>query len=150
VRTAHLLGDVGRGQASSFTAELAALHLRPKQFALLNRIDLAQGSSQQELSRSLELDPSGLVSTVDDLEEQGLVERQRDPADRRRYALYLTESGRGRLADARTAARRVAQSLLRSLSDEQVAALAALLETIVAEDTNDADRLAGTPAQVTT
>lgn len=132
MRTAHLLSHAGRAQAARHAEQLAALDLRPKHFALLNLVDLAEGSSQQQLGRSLELDPSGLVSTIDYLEQRGLAERRRNPADRRRYALYLTTAGRATLTRARAAARQTAEELLGSLSDEQVALLDDLLETVVA------------------
>ncbi len=41
-----------------------------------------------------------MVLVVDDLENLGLIERQRDPGDRRRYALRLTDRGRAKLAEA--------------------------------------------------
>ncbi|MGB7340118.1 MAG: MarR family transcriptional regulator [Phototrophicaceae bacterium] len=46
-----------------------------------------------ELSRTFGLDPSTLVSTVDTLVKKGYLRRERDPNDRRRYPLHLTESG---------------------------------------------------------
>ena len=34
-----------------------------------------------------------MISVIDELEAAGLVRRQRDPQDRRRYALRITEAG---------------------------------------------------------
>jgi DNA-binding MarR family transcriptional regulator len=133
VHAAHLLSRAGRAQSARLTERLAALDLRPKHFALLNRIALAEGSSQQQLGRSLELDPSALVATIDDLERQGLAERRRHPTDRRCHALYLTPAGQATLRQARAAARRTAEHLLAALSDEQIASLNELLETVVAD-----------------
>lgn len=144
VRTAHLLSRAGRAQAARLTEQLAELKLRPKHFAVLNLVDLSEGSSQQQIGRSLELDPSGLVATIDYLERLGLAERRRDPADRRRCALYVTPAGRAKLGQARAVAQQAAEQLLGSLSDEQVAALSELLETVVAElDRDAADTSAG-------
>ncbi len=47
-----------------------------------------------ELSRKFRLTPSTLVPAVDALERKGLARRQRDPADRRRAPIGLTERGR--------------------------------------------------------
>lgn len=46
-----------------------------------------------ELSRTFGLDPSTLVPTVDTLVKKGYLRRERDPNDRRRYPLHLTEAG---------------------------------------------------------
>lgn len=46
-----------------------------------------------DLSRTMGLDPSTLVPSVDALVKKGYIIRERDPEDRRRYPLYLTEDG---------------------------------------------------------
>ena len=50
--------------------------------------------SQQELGEQLGIDRTTVVELIDDLEKQGVVERRRNPADRRSYALHLTARGR--------------------------------------------------------
>ncbi|GAA1985493.1 MarR family winged helix-turn-helix transcriptional regulator [Kitasatospora viridis] len=60
--------------------------------------------SQQDLSQVLNLDPTTVVALIDELEKAGQVERQRNPADRRRYILRLTDRGR----EARAAVEEVA------------------------------------------
>jgi len=63
------------------------------QFGIL--MMLAHGGTQtiSELSRKLGVDPSTLVPAVDALERKELILRQRDPNDRRRVPLSLTEAG---------------------------------------------------------
>jgi MarR family transcriptional regulator, lower aerobic nicotinate degradation pathway regulator len=60
--------------------------------------------SQREISERLRFDPSDVVEMIDDVEARGLAVRERDPADRRRYAVAATPAGRRwlrkRLADA--------------------------------------------------
>jgi len=46
-----------------------------------------------DLSRMFGLDPSTLVPTVDTLVKKGYISRERDPEDRRRYPLHLTDAG---------------------------------------------------------
>jgi DNA-binding MarR family transcriptional regulator len=46
-----------------------------------------------ELSRQVMLSPSGMTHRVDLLEAAGLVERRRDPANRRTMPVALTEAG---------------------------------------------------------
>ena len=50
--------------------------------------------SQQELGEQLGIDRTTVVELIDDLEKKGVVERRRNPADRRSYALHLTARGR--------------------------------------------------------
>jgi DNA-binding MarR family transcriptional regulator len=51
-----------------------------------------------EVSRSLAISPSALVPVVDTLEKRGYLIRGRDPNDRRRTPLTITEAGEGVLA----------------------------------------------------
>jgi hypothetical protein len=79
VQIATLLVRVGGAQASAFASLLAPLGLRPKQFGLMNVVALADGPSQGEIGAAMGIDPSGLIATIDDLEERGWLERRRDP-----------------------------------------------------------------------
>lgn len=46
-----------------------------------------------DMARHMGVDPSTLVPMVDALVKKGYIERRRDPDDRRRYPLYITEAG---------------------------------------------------------
>ena len=130
-RAAYLLARVGRSQASTFAERVQSVGLRPKHFAVLNAIALADGASQQELGGRMGLDPSGLVGAIDQLERQGLVERRRDEADRRRYVLRLTDEGTATLRRGRRVVSESARELLRSLDDAEVDTLVDMLTRVV-------------------
>jgi DNA-binding MarR family transcriptional regulator len=130
VQIATLLVRVGGAQASAFASLLAPLGLRPKQFGLMNVVALADGPSQGEIGAAMGIDPSGLIATIDDLEERGWLERRRDPADRRRNVVVLTEAGAAKLAEGRQAARRRAEELTAPLSAKERRALRDLLAKI--------------------
>jgi DNA-binding MarR family transcriptional regulator len=131
-RAAYLLARIGRSQSTRFAERLRTLGLRPKHFAILNAIALADGASQHQLGRRMGLDPSGLVGAIDELEALGLVERRRDPADRRRNVLALTRDGTATLRRARRLVADGARELLRSLDDGEVETLVALLDKVAA------------------
>jgi DNA-binding MarR family transcriptional regulator len=127
VRIAFLLTRLGGRQSSAFADSLRPLGLRPKQFAVMNLVALADGPSQQEIGASMELDPSGLISTLDELEEQGWLERRPSERDRRRNALHLTGAGEKKLDEGRRVARSRAEDLTGALSARERETLLRLL-----------------------
>jgi DNA-binding MarR family transcriptional regulator len=131
VRIAFLLTRLGGRQASAFAALLRPLELRPKQFAIMNLVDLADGPSQQEVGAAMELDPSGLIGTIDELEGRGWLERRRSSSDRRRHALLLTAAGSDKLAEGRKVARARAEELTAPLSARERATLLDLLQKVL-------------------
>src|ERR1700729_3977540 len=79
VQIATLLARVGGRQATALAALLAPLGLRPKQFGVMNVVALADGPSQGEIGAAMGIDPSGLIATIDELEERGRLGRRRHP-----------------------------------------------------------------------
>ena len=92
-RNAFLLAQIGAHAAARFAELIRPLDLTPAQAGLLRLIAWEPGQSQQAVAGKLGTPPSRLVPLVDGLEERGLIERRRDPADRRHHALYLTDAG---------------------------------------------------------
>ena len=78
---------------NSFADHLNGLGLTPGQFAVLVLIGANPGSSQSTLARVVGSSRSLMVRTVDRLERNGLVSRERAPGDRRSHAIILTPSG---------------------------------------------------------
>lgn len=64
----------------------------PLQFGMMCMLSTGR-MTLSELSRKLQLDPSTLVPSINSLEQRGLITRVRDPNDRRRQPLELTEDG---------------------------------------------------------
>lgn len=54
-------------------------------------------ASQAELARRTGIDPSDVVAALNELSANGLVTRERDPADARRNVVALTRKGRTEL-----------------------------------------------------
>ena len=79
---------------------LKPFDLAIRQFAALAILDGEGPISQQALGRRLVCDRTTMVELMDDLERRGLTRRQRNPADRRAYAIELSERGRQILAEA--------------------------------------------------
>ena len=66
---------------------------RPPCLGVMTVVSKLAPVSQREISDHLGLDASDVVGVLDILEKAGMVERRRDPDDRRRHAVVLTEVG---------------------------------------------------------
>jgi DNA-binding MarR family transcriptional regulator len=63
------------------------------QFGILHLASHHNFCTSADMSKQMMLDPSTLVPAVDGLVEKGLLVKERDPHDRRRHLLQLTEEG---------------------------------------------------------
>lgn len=90
---------------------------------------------QRALAERLEVDPSVLVGILNDLEGDGLAERRRDPADRRRHNVAITAAGSTVLGTTNAALDEVEQGLFANLSADDQETLRALLARIDAHGT---------------
>ncbi|MFG3253429.1 MarR family winged helix-turn-helix transcriptional regulator [Streptomyces sp. NPDC048172] len=117
------LGVLGALATARFTERLDALALKPKHVGLLALLDAGAPASQLELARTMGVAPSLMVTLADHLGELGAVGRERDPADRRRQVLTLTDHGRELLAGAARAASELDEELAASLTPARRTAL---------------------------
>jgi DNA-binding MarR family transcriptional regulator len=125
-----LLSKLGFMSASGFAAALEPENIHPGHFALLRMIKAAEGSSQNALGDSLHIPPSRMVALLDELEQRGLVERRRSPADRRINLVHLTDAGVSTLERAAVIAADWEARLCAGLDDDERATLAALLRRL--------------------
>lgn len=125
--TGYLLSRLGWYAARRFSEQLQSLELTPRMWGALNVLEAESPVSQQQLGRSIGMDPSSMVGTIDELEGLGLVERRANPSDRRAHALHLTDAGRQTLNAGRLRAKRAQDELLAPLSAPERAQLHALL-----------------------
>ena len=117
--TGYLLARVGAESRRMWARMLAEHDLTPHHFGMLMTLDQAGAATQQQLSRAVGVDPRNAVGVIDALQRRGFIERQPDPADRRRHAVALTEAGRAAVRDLRYAGERVEESLLDCLTSAE-------------------------------
>lgn len=110
-----------------FAEALEPLGLTTALFALLNVLGTREGAIQQELGAAMGIDPSTMVSLVDQLETAGLARRRPRPTDRRAREVAITAKGRRVLERARQLAVQVEDEVLRGLSSSEQRQLLALL-----------------------
>jgi DNA-binding MarR family transcriptional regulator len=124
---AFLAAQLGAYAAERFGERAAALGFTRPQAGLLRLISRQPGQSQQAVARVLGTPPSRLVALVDDLEERGLVERRRNPEDRRNYELHLTAAGHQAMTDLDQVAAEHEEAISAPLTPAERAELSALL-----------------------
>jgi DNA-binding MarR family transcriptional regulator len=93
---------------------------------------------QQALMEALRVDASTLVAILNDLERNTLVERRRDPSDRRRHIVVITDAGTATLTKVNTALAAVERELLVHLDADEIATLHDLLSRISTAADDDA------------
>jgi DNA-binding MarR family transcriptional regulator len=100
---------------------------------------LAEGDreTQSTIAGALGVDPSRLVALLDSLEERGLIARQRDPQDRRRHVVRITEAGKAELLHLREVVRRLEAEFFAPLDETKRKMLHALLVELAEQ--NDPD-----------
>jgi DNA-binding MarR family transcriptional regulator len=99
-------------------AGLGALGITTALYGTLATIEARGPISQQAIADQLGLSGPAIVQTVDRLQAIGLVERRRDPADRRSYALEPTGDGHATLRQARAAIEEINDQLDQTLGGE--------------------------------
>ena len=125
-----LVSQLGYAVTRRFRSELERLSLEPRHFALMRGIEAAGNLSQQALGERLQIPASSVVALLDGLEENGLVRRCLDPADRRVHFVELTEEGRVVLAAALEIAIGIESELCRGLDGEARELLIATLQAL--------------------
>jgi MarR family transcriptional regulator, transcriptional regulator for hemolysin len=91
---AFLVTDVARLLRTYADYKAGQFGITRAQWAVLARVDRAEGLTQAELAEELDLQPITLTRLLDRLGESGLVERRADPSDRRVKRLFLTPAAR--------------------------------------------------------
>jgi DNA-binding MarR family transcriptional regulator len=109
----------------------ARLGISFKAYLALSELRAQPNISQQAFCEAVHLDPNNCVLLLNALEADNLVERRRDPADRRRHMVILTPNGERALGRADRALRSVEDEVLGGLSQDERDALQRLLRLAV-------------------
>ena len=125
--TTFLLKRLGFVAKDRAMASYEGTGLHPYHYAIMLVLDEGSADTQGSIADALGYDRGQLVGLLDELQEQGLVERQRDPNDRRRHLVRMTTEGTKALRRLRGLARRNEDEFLEPLSEEERAQLHMLL-----------------------
>lgn len=124
----HLLGMrivvIARRWRQFLDDRLSASGLSDATWAPLVHLHRADGwLHHKDLAARIGLDVSSLVRLLDKLEEQGLIERCQDPADRRAKRLSLTAAGKHRVDEIMGVVAQLEEELLQDVDDRTAEAM---------------------------
>jgi MarR family transcriptional regulator, lower aerobic nicotinate degradation pathway regulator len=125
--TTFLLKRLGLSVKERTMAGYEETDLHPYHHAILIVLDDGSRETQGSIADVLGYDRGQLVGLLDELEDRGLVERRRDPNDRRRHLVTLTANGKRTLRRLRSLSRRIEDEFLTPLTDDERSTLHSLL-----------------------
>ena len=123
--TMNLVSRLWRVTYRTAAPELLGITL--KEFVVLQTLKESTRVTQQRLAKTLVLDANMTVHLLNGLEEKKLIERTRDPEDRRRHIVEITPKGEKALDQAQRQLETVADDVLGNLDHEERGQLHELL-----------------------
>jgi DNA-binding MarR family transcriptional regulator len=129
-----LINRLNQVRADRYKEKLEPLGLSARSAALLKAlVVLPQPVAQSEICEALVLDQASVAIIAESLESKGLIERVRDPRDRRRYAVTLTEAGAELQRESERRSQQVKEGLFEGMSPEDMGHLSALLTQLASK-----------------
>lgn len=101
------------------------------QARILKYLEEHDGVTQREVAGGCLLDVTTMSRVLDKLEKMGLIQRRRDPENRRSYRICLTEAGRQKSEQIQEGFRNLEERMCRGIPDEETKKLCAGLEKVL-------------------
>ncbi|MTI51223.1 MAG: MarR family transcriptional regulator [Alcanivorax sp.] len=122
--------DVARMIRRDFDRRAREEGLTRARWQVLWHLARHEGVHQAALAEILDVAPISLTRQLERLEQEGLVERRADAADRRRRRLYLTDAATPALRRLRELAAMTRERAFAGLSSEQIDGFREVLEAM--------------------
>ena len=124
------LAETSRVLRRQFNRHAAAVGATSAQWRAMFWLGREAGLKQVELAEKLDVEPITAGRIIDRLEEAGLVERRRDPVDRRVWRLYLTDKALPVIEKLKSTAEEIHSGAMAGISPEELIAMRATLSRI--------------------
>src|SRR5437763_15329841 len=131
--TIFLLKRLGMAAKEQTIGAFDDAGLHPYHHAILAVLDEGSRETQGAIADALGYDKGQLVGLLDELEDAGLVSRQRDQADRRRQIVHMTPEGRKTLTRLRRLSQQLEDEFFASLDENDRRQLHELLRRVAEE-----------------
>jgi DNA-binding MarR family transcriptional regulator len=131
---AAMLAPLIRAMIAAEQPVLEAHGLTMWGYSVLLALDRAPMRTQSALAELIGADKTRIIPTLDELQQQGYIERHRDPDDRRVHVLAATKSGRAVKDSVQTAIQRGEERWLGMLSADDRRAFLRVLGQLTQRD----------------
>lgn len=116
----------------SFEEQMTDYGVAPRYLGLLGLVSENPGQAQNRLADSVGLQKSSLVTILDRLERDGILERRASAQDRRAKTVWLTDSGERVVAELFRHAKAHDARMATGISDDRLADVMAALDAMIA------------------
>lgn len=125
------LTTASRKIRTAFNQKVIASGLTYPRARALLRLSRREAMTQSELAYELELEQATLVRLLDRMEENGIIERRPDLADRRVKQIVLTPHGREQAAHVQSIGETLREQIFGDLDAEQLIATTEVMEALI-------------------
>jgi len=115
----HLLAQVARLVGARMREKAEGIGLHRAQALILSHLWQDDRVAQNVLAQALHIRPATVTNTLQRMERDGWIERQRDAADQRVVRVRLTEKARALQEEVRAALRELDEEMASALSPEE-------------------------------
>jgi DNA-binding MarR family transcriptional regulator len=136
----YVLGLLHRHSRDAIEEGLRREGLSLREYVVLVCIDELTHASQQQVADRARIDRSDLVKVLDHLQQQRLIARERDPDDRRRHVLELTQAGQRALKRGTHTHQQMTNAAFSALTPDELHTLHRLALKALREDPDHASR----------